>query len=241
MRPHGLPRVQLRIPLCRPDGPSRQGGRAVLAAPQVARGHARGLEGLAARGEEGGLEGGEGGLALDHVPVVGIEAGQVYLVASLVVDVDVCVSMYHVSQVHHAVESREGGGDGDEAPHKHRRRDQRPYRLHLEPSDGNGGSDVRDGNQGCVWLYRTQLHRLAVTNTPKQATIVSAERRKSGLCCFSITATARSREPEPEPVGREGGNLTIPRTSMDGASPGGGAEQRELVAVDHREGGDGDN
>ena len=143
MRPHGLPRVQLRIPLCRPDGPSRQGGRAVLAAPQVARGHARGLEGLAARGEEGGLEGGEGGLALDHVPVVGIEAGQVYLVASLVVDVDVCVSMYHVSQVHHAVESREGGGDGDEAPHKHRRRDQRPYRLHLEPSDGNGGSDGR--------------------------------------------------------------------------------------------------
>ena len=97
VRPHGLPRVQLCIPVCRPDGPpSRQGGRAVLAAPRVARGHARGLEGLAARGEECGLEGREGGLALDHVPVVGIEAGQVYLVASLVVDVD--VRTYHVSQ-----------------------------------------------------------------------------------------------------------------------------------------------
>ena len=84
----------------------------------------------------------------------------------------------------------------------------------------------------------SQAMEMAAATT---ATIVSAERRKSGLCCFSITATARSREPELEPVGREGGNLTIPRTSMDGASPGGGAEQRELVAVDHREGGHGDN
>ena len=99
MRPHGLPRVQLRIPVCRRTGPPGKAGGRYSLLPEWPEGTHEASKGWRLEGggsEEGGLEGGEGGLALDHVPVVGIEAGQVYLVASLVVDVD--VRTYHVSQ-----------------------------------------------------------------------------------------------------------------------------------------------